>query len=177
MGNEEIAKKINKIIFPGIQGGPLMHVIAAKAQCFSEALQPSFKSYQEQVVKNAKVLANTLMNKGFKIIIMSNAPKYKIEPFKNYLLVDGCAFSLKPKKDKYVKIMEKFKFNNNEIASIGDQLLTDVLGANRMDIKSILVNPLTSKNHTITIFNKIMEIFIYNQLSKKDLLKKGRYYE
>ena len=66
--NEEIAKKINKIIFPGIQGGPLMHVIAAKAQCFSEALQPSFKSYQEQVVKNAKVLANTLMNKGFKII-------------------------------------------------------------------------------------------------------------
>lgn len=66
--NEEIAKKINKIIFPGIQGGPLMHVIAAKAQCFYEALQPSFKSYQEQVVKNAKVLANTLMNKGFKII-------------------------------------------------------------------------------------------------------------
>ena len=66
--NEEISKKINKIIFPGIQGGPLMHVIAAKAQCFSEALQPSFKSYQEQVVKNAKVLANTLMNKGFKII-------------------------------------------------------------------------------------------------------------
>jgi glycine hydroxymethyltransferase len=66
--NEEIAKKINKIIFPGIQGGPLMHVIAAKAQCFYEALQPSFKSYQEQVVKNAKTLANTLMNKGFKII-------------------------------------------------------------------------------------------------------------
>lgn len=66
--NEEIAKKINKIIFPGIQGGPLMHVIAAKAQCFYEALQPGFKSYQEQVVKNAKVLANTLMNKGFKII-------------------------------------------------------------------------------------------------------------
>jgi glycine hydroxymethyltransferase len=66
--NEEIAKKINKIIFPGIQGGPLMHVIAAKAQCFYEALQPGFKSYQEQVVKNAKTLANTLMNKGFKII-------------------------------------------------------------------------------------------------------------
>ena len=66
--NEEIAKKINKIIFPGIQGGPLMHVIAAKAQCFYEALQPSFKTYQEQVVKNAKTLANTLMNKGFKII-------------------------------------------------------------------------------------------------------------
>ena len=133
--------------------------------------------YISKPTKRLKMLFDELKDKGFKIIIMSNAPKYKIEPFKNYLLVDGCAFSLKPKKDKYVKIMEKFKFNNNEIASIGDQLLTDVLGANRMDIKSILVSPLTSKNHTITIFNKIMEIFIYNQLSKKDLLKKGRYYE
>lgn len=133
--------------------------------------------YINKPTKRLKMLFDELKDKGFKIIIMSNAPKYKIEPFKNYLLVDRCAFSLKPKKDKYVKIMEKFKFNNNEIASIGDQLLTDVLGANRMDIKSILVNPLTSKNHTITIFNKIMEIFIYNQLSKKDLLKKGRYYE
>ncbi|MDD2392088.1 MAG: serine hydroxymethyltransferase [Bacilli bacterium] len=66
--NEEIAKKIDKIIFPGIQGGPLMHVIAAKAQCFYEALQPSFKTYQEQVIKNAKALANTLIKNGFKII-------------------------------------------------------------------------------------------------------------
>lgn len=66
--NEEIMKKINKMIFPGIQGGPLMHVIAAKAQCFYEALQPSFKSYQEQILKNAKTLSKTLMNKGFKII-------------------------------------------------------------------------------------------------------------
>lgn len=66
--NEEIAKKIDKIIFPGIQGGPLMHVIAAKAQCFYEALQPSFKTYQEQVIKNANTLANTLIKNGFKII-------------------------------------------------------------------------------------------------------------
>ena len=54
--NEEIIKKINKIIFPGIQGGPLMHVIGAKAQCFYEALQPSFKEYQNQVLKNMKYL-------------------------------------------------------------------------------------------------------------------------
>ncbi len=66
--DEEIIKKINKMIFPGIQGGPLMHVIAAKAQCFYEALQPSFKIYQKQVLKNAKALANSLMSKGFKII-------------------------------------------------------------------------------------------------------------
>ena len=66
--NEEIFKKINKIIFPGIQGGPLMHVIAAKAECFYEALDPSFKDYMNQVLKNAKALSNALMNEGFKII-------------------------------------------------------------------------------------------------------------
>lgn len=66
--DEEIAKKINKIIFPGIQGGPLMHVIAAKAECFYEALQPEFKTYQENVLKNIKSLANVLQENGLRII-------------------------------------------------------------------------------------------------------------
>lgn len=66
--NEEIIKKINKTIFPGIQGGPLMHVIAAKAQAFYEDLQPEFKEYAKQIIKNAKVLASTLEQEGFKII-------------------------------------------------------------------------------------------------------------
>lgn len=66
--NEEIIKKINKTIFPGIQGGPLMHVIAAKAQCFYEAMQDDFKTYQERVLKNAKSLCNSLLEEGFEII-------------------------------------------------------------------------------------------------------------
>ena len=66
--DEEIAKKINKIVFPGIQGGPLMHVIAAKAECFYEALQPEFKLYQEQVLKNIKALAKVLSDNGLRII-------------------------------------------------------------------------------------------------------------
>lgn len=66
--NEEIIKKINKTIFPGIQGGPLMHVIAAKAECFYEALQPEFKDYIKSVVKNAKVLSDTLKSEGFRIV-------------------------------------------------------------------------------------------------------------
>ena len=65
---EENAKLIDKAIFPGIQGGPLMHVIAAKAVCFKEALDPSFKKYAEQVVKNAKVLADRLIENGFDIV-------------------------------------------------------------------------------------------------------------
>jgi glycine hydroxymethyltransferase len=68
MRDEAIAKKINSAIFPGIQGGPLMHVIAAKAVAFHEALSPEFKRYQQQVVKNAVVLADTLTERGLRIV-------------------------------------------------------------------------------------------------------------
>jgi glycine hydroxymethyltransferase len=68
MNDEAIAKKINSAIFPGIQGGPLMHVIAAKAVAFHEALQPAFKTYQQQVAKNAVVLADTLIERGLRIV-------------------------------------------------------------------------------------------------------------
>lgn len=68
--NQEAADKFNfnKAIFPGIQGGPLMHVIAGKAVAFKEALQPEFKAYQEQIVKNAKALCDGLMKRGVKIV-------------------------------------------------------------------------------------------------------------
>ena len=66
--DEELAKKFNKAIFPGIQGGPLMHVIAAKAVCFGEALKPEFKEYQHNVVTNAKVLAEELLKEGFNLV-------------------------------------------------------------------------------------------------------------
>ena len=65
---EEIDKKLQSIVFPGIQGGPLMHVIAAKAVAFREALEPEFKTYQQQVVKNAKAMAKTIIARGYKIV-------------------------------------------------------------------------------------------------------------
>jgi glycine hydroxymethyltransferase len=68
MNDEDIAKKINSAIFPGLQGGPLMHVIAAKAVAFQEALTPEFKSYQEQVIKNADALAKSLIQRGLRIV-------------------------------------------------------------------------------------------------------------
>src|SRR5438445_2596662 len=68
MNDEAIAKKINSAIFPGIQGGPLMHVIAGKAVAFKEAQSPEFKTYQSQVVKNADVLARTLAERGLRIV-------------------------------------------------------------------------------------------------------------
>jgi RpiB/LacA/LacB family sugar-phosphate isomerase len=66
--SEELAKKINSQVFPGVQGGPLMHVIAAKAVCFHEALQPGFQEYQQQVVQNARALAGALAHQGYRIV-------------------------------------------------------------------------------------------------------------
>jgi len=68
MCNNEYAQAIDKAVFPGMQGGPLMHTITAKAVCFQEALRPSFKEYNKQIVKNAKVLAETLMNNGLRLV-------------------------------------------------------------------------------------------------------------
>jgi glycine hydroxymethyltransferase len=66
--NDELTKKYNSLIFPGIQGGPLMHVIAAKAVAFKEALEPGFKAYQQQVMKNAQTMAETMMGRGVKVV-------------------------------------------------------------------------------------------------------------
>lgn len=66
--DEEIAKKINKAVFPGSQGGPLMHIIAAKAVAFKEALSPEFKTYQEQILKNAKAMADRLTKRGLRLV-------------------------------------------------------------------------------------------------------------
>jgi glycine hydroxymethyltransferase len=66
--NEELEKKLNSAVFPGIQGGPLMHVIAAKAVAFKEAMEPSFKTYQEQVVKNARTMAETFLSRGYNVV-------------------------------------------------------------------------------------------------------------
>ncbi|MGO4222652.1 serine hydroxymethyltransferase [Lysobacter sp. TAF61] len=66
--SEDLVKKLQSIVFPGIQGGPLMHVIAAKAVAFKEALEPEFKAYQQQVVKNAQAMAETIIKRGYKIV-------------------------------------------------------------------------------------------------------------
>ena len=134
-------------------------------------------SHVNKPTKKLKRLFDTLKDMGFKLIIVSNAPKYRVEPFKNELCVDACAFSLKPNKNKYIRIMNKFKYKSSERAAVGDQLLTDIYGANKLDITSILVNPLSSRDYSITIINRIIEKFIYDRLNKKDLLIRGKYYE
>ena len=66
--NEEIEKKLNSAVFPGAQGGPLMHVIAAKAVCFKEAMEPEFKAYQQQVIDNAQAMAKVFIERGYEVV-------------------------------------------------------------------------------------------------------------
>lgn len=68
MCKKEFAADIDRAVFPGMQGGPLMHIIAAKAACFYEAMQPEFKEYANQVIKNAKALENSLKEEGFRLV-------------------------------------------------------------------------------------------------------------
>ena len=111
--------------------------------------------------------------KDFKVIILSNNKKNRVRPFKEKLNVDSSYNSLKPFKKKYKKIMELYHYNDTEIACIGDQLLTDVLGANRMGFTSILVNPISPNEYIKTRFNRIFERKIIRKLKNNGVLVVG----
>ena len=114
---------------------------------------------------------------GFTVLILSNGPKTRVRPFKDGLNVDSSHSSMKPLKKKYIKIMKTYNFKDTEIACIGDQLLTDIWGANRMGLTSILVNPVTSQDLVLTKINRVIEHHLFKKLEKKGLLTRGNYYD
>ena len=113
----------------------------------------------------------------FKVIILSNATKKRLTPFKEILNVDVAYSSRKPLKKKYLKIMRLYNLKPGEVACIGDQIMTDILGANRAECLSILVNSIGTKEPIWTRFNRFFEKFILKNLAKKAILEKGKYYE
>ena len=117
------------------------------------------------------------LEEDFKVIIMSNSGKKRLTPFKEQLNVDVAFSSCKPLKKKYKKIMKLYGFKDTEIAAIGDQLVTDIFGANRNNITSILINPIGENEPVTTKFNRMIEAKIYKKLVKKGILEKGKYYE
>ena len=127
--------------------------------------------------KKVKDLIEELKDMNFRVLIVSNSPKQRVEPFKNALNVDSAAFALKPKKDKYLKIMNVYNLKEEEIACIGDQLLTDIFGANRLNLMSILINPISKTDAFTTNINRALERIIMKKLRKKDLFEKGKYYD
>lgn len=114
---------------------------------------------------------------GLKPIIMSNSGMKRVEPFKDGLFADAACSSMKPLKRKYKKILNIYNVKPSEVAAVGDQLLTDVLGANRMGITSILVNQISTNDFKCTKINRIIENFIIRHYTKKGVFKKGEYYE
>lgn len=122
-------------------------------------------------------LFNSLKEQGFKVVLFSNSSRNRLRPFKDILEVDCCARAWKPSPKKFVRVIEELGFNISEVAIIGDQILTDVLGGNRVGITTILTNPISKSDYFLTYFNRLREHRKIKKLSKMDLFYKGKYYE
>lgn len=134
---------------------------------------PSMRKPTKKVIN----LFEELKDMGFKIILFANSTRNRVDTFKNTLGVDASALTFKPKKDKYLRIMEIYGYKPEEICAIGDGLVTDVLGANRLDITTILVNPISSKDSLYGSVNRKLEKQIIKKLAKNDIFVRGKYYE
>jgi len=117
------------------------------------------------------------LEKDFKVIILSNSNKNRVRPFKEKLNVDSSFNSKKPFKKKYKKIMNLYNFKDIEIAVVGDMLLTDICGGNRMNFTTILVNSISEDETFGTRILRYFERKIIKNLNKKGILFKGEYYE
>ncbi|NLL44972.1 MAG: YqeG family HAD IIIA-type phosphatase [Mollicutes bacterium] len=127
--------------------------------------------------KKIKDLFNEIKEKGFKIILFSNSHKRRLKVFKDELEVDCCAFACKPFSKKFLAVLKEYNYNVSEVAIIGDQLLTDVLGGNKVGITTILVNPISPKDAFFTKIMRRYERRIFFKLRKNNLFIKGKYYE
>lgn len=137
-------------------------------------LVPSFKNKPTRKVKD---LIEKLKDMGFKVIIFSNSNKKRLTPFKNVLEVDCSYSSKKPFSKKFKKVLKEYKYNQSEVAIIGDQIVTDIYGGNKVGIFTILVKPINSKELIFTKFNRIIERKIIKKLERRNIFKKGEYYE
>lgn len=133
------------------------------------------KSKEEPL--KAKELLISLKQKGFKIIIFSNSPKTRVQKYKNFFDVDAVSFACKPLSGKFKKVIKDYNLEVTEVAIIGDQLLTDVAGGNRMGITTILTNPASNKDNLIGKISRRKEKKIMKKLRDRDLFCKGRYYD
>lgn len=131
---------------------------------------------QNEPSKDVKELFAFIDDLNIKIIILSNSRKKRVSPFKETLNVDSAYMSMKPLKRKFKKVLGMFNLDFSEVALVGDQIMTDVLGANRCGITSVLVDPLTDEDKFFTKINRKFERIILNKLKKKGIYEKGKYY-
>jgi len=134
---------------------------------------PSFK----HPTKKVKEFIEELKGMGFKLIIFSNSSYQRVKVFKEELGIDAYYWVRKPKSKKFIKVMEKYRYDVSEVAIIGDQIVTDILGGNNVGITTILVNPISPKEKWVTKFNRWREGRILARLRDADLFVKGKYYD
>ena len=131
----------------------------------------------KEVTRKLKDLFDEIKEQSFHIIIFSNNNKKRLKPFKETLNVDCCSNAMKPFVKKYLMILNEYNYKETEVAIIGDQLCTDILGGNKTGITTILVNPISKKDFFGTKVNRLIEMVIMKKLRDKNLFVKGRYYE
>lgn len=147
-------------------------------RCLLFDLDNTCVPYVEKVPSKKLIdLFDYLKDMGFKVILFSNATKKRLEVFKNTLVVDCSYSSRKPSKRKFLKVLKMYNFDLSEVAIIGDQLFTDILGGNRVRIKTILVNPMSKKDMPLTFIFRILERGQFKKFKKRGILKLGEYYE
>ena len=128
---------------------------------------------KKEPTKEIIQLFKELETDGFKIFILSNSLPKRLNKFTSMIrITDSISFACKPSKKAYIKLINKHKLNPNKIACIGDQIYTDIKGANKLNLLSILVDPISNKEHILTKLNRIKEQKIY-----KKYIKRGEYYE
>lgn len=127
--------------------------------------------------KEATELMVKIREMGITPVLMSNSGRERVTAFRNSLVIDSCANARKPFSKKYFKIMKLYDRTPEQIACVGDQLLTDVYGANRLNMTSILVNPMSKKDRKITYVNRVIEKVLFFIMDKRDIFKRGKYYE
>lgn len=132
---------------------------------------------EKKPTKELKEHFDKLKDIGFKIILFSNSPRYRLEPFKEYLNVDCCAKAGKPRKNKFIKILKIYNINLSDVAIIGDQLVTDIYGGNRIGITTVLVNPISNIDMPFTKIYRLIEKRKIRKMTKRGIFKIGEYYD
>lgn len=126
--------------------------------------------------KEAKKLINKL-KKDFFVLVLSNNTNRRLKPYLKDLGIDGVAWAMKPSIKGLIKIKLKYKLKKKEMCLIGDQIVTDILSANRFRICSVLVDPLGEKDLKITGLNRKIESFIVSKYEKRGIFERGKFYE
>ena len=127
--------------------------------------------------REVETFIRRLCQNKFTVILMSNSPKKRVSLFKKSLDIPVFSFSMKPLKRKYKKMLKEYGFDLSEVACIGDQIMTDIWGANRMGFTSILVDKMTKEDFKWTKLNRILESLILKHFHQKKRFTKGEYYE